>query len=624
MAGTGRILRAVALIGSLALTVISCGAASFSNPFDPTLPSGLLAALDPYEISSRPSIVVTNQPAAVAEGAQAAFSVAISLRPAANVTVNITTNDAALVVSPTVLTFTPDNFQISQSVTLDAVADANAANEAVTITLSAPDYNDVSLLSTTIDDEVQSFVWTGATSVVEGATAIVGLALSYEPGEDLIVSVSSTNTDALTISPSTLTFTKANFAIAQNITVTGVTDLNWVDQNVKVSATSAAVLGERFFLATDNDGPLATRVDFTDDGTSTDMAVGDFDGDGKPDVVTSSFLKTIAVFRNTSSGTGNINFAARANFSLGAGTDDTGWWNAVGDFDGDGKPDVLVTKLTKDVVIVLRNTSSGIGNVNFDAGTEFATIDRPRYVEVADMDGDGKDDVVIVSTDGSGNRVCLLRNTSSGPGNINFATAVEYDDTSTSLYLHDLDGDGKRDLLLGSFGGSLKVRRNTSSIGTLSFAATQTFTAGEFGSVDDLVAGDIDGDGKPDVVLTNGSSSISYVINTSSVGTISFDSYSDVKVTGLLTGRISLIDFFGDGKLDVVYARGSIPTPGVGILRNNSALGLGSFTDHKTFSPVDRVQEVAVADFDSDGKMDVVVQSAGTTDAVSVFRNNEQ
>jgi hypothetical protein len=158
----------------------------------------------------------------------------------------------------------------------------------------------------------------------------------------------------------------------------------------------------------------------------TDLAMGDLDGDGKQDVATVNIADgTVSLFRNTSNGA-NISFAPRMDIAVGSYTKNIG----IADIDGDGKPDIVVAEGNSDNcvgcgpsgLIILRNISSP-GDLVFSKPVFISTYFKLDYMAIGDLNLDGKPDIVGgesgLNSDG-GIPLYLFQNTSSN-GNISFS-----------------------------------------------------------------------------------------------------------------------------------------------------------------------------------------------------------
>ncbi len=380
---------------------------------------------------------------------------------------------------------------------------------------------------------------------------------------------------------------------------------------------------------------IAAKVDFTTGGTTlgpVNVAIGDLDGDGKPDlVVANSSSNTVSVFRNTST-TGSLtaaSFAAKVDFATGSLPGGV----AIGDLDGDGKPDLVVTyQGPPDMVSVLRNTSTigSITTASFAPKVDFATGSVSGGVAIGDLDGDGKPDLVVANSFSS--TVSVFRNTSIS-GSITTASFAPKVDFATGsggygVSIGDLDGDGKPELVVAnSFGSTVSVFRNISTSGSLttaSFAAKVDFTTGSLPL--GVAIGDLDGDGKPDLVVTNtGSATVSVLRNTSTSAGITTSSFA-AKVdftTGFNPRSVAIGDLDGDGKLDIAVTNYSST---VSVLRNTSTGGgitTGSFATKVDFATGRNSNSVAIGDLDGDGRPDMAVVNDGSS-TVSVFRNSPQ
>ncbi|HEY3406466.1 MAG TPA: T9SS type A sorting domain-containing protein, partial [Ohtaekwangia sp.] len=204
----------------------------------------------------------------------------------------------------------------------------------------------------------------------------------------------------------------------------------------------------------------AAKVDFSTGAGSGpySISVGDVDGDARPDVIAPNFnTSTVSILRNTSAGEGDISFATKVDFTTGTNPISV----SVGDLDGDGKQDLAIVNKNSNSISVFRNTSTGAGNISYAAKIDFPVSTDPRSVSMGDLDGDGKADLAVVN-DGS-NAVSVLRNTSSGAGNIGFAAKVDFTTGASPRYVSigDSDGDGKSDIITANANGnSVSVIRN--------------------------------------------------------------------------------------------------------------------------------------------------------------------
>lgn len=201
---------------------------------------------------------------------------------------------------------------------------------------------------------------------------------------------------------------------------------------------------------------FAPKIDFTAGTRPAAVAIEDLDGDGKPDIaVVSQNSATLSIFLNTSSGAGNISLAPKTDFS----TNPNPIKVSIGDLDGDGKPDIAIAGSLGSNVNVFRNTTSSTGNVSFAARIELSAGLLPWSVSIGDINGDGKPDLSAPNV--SSGFVTVFQNGSTGIGNLDFATNFNFTtrENSQTCSITDFDGDGKPDLAATSFYG-IHVLRN--------------------------------------------------------------------------------------------------------------------------------------------------------------------
>jgi hypothetical protein len=175
------------------------------------------------------------------------------------------------------------------------------------------------------------------------------------------------------------------------------------------------------------------------------VAVADFNGDGRPDLaVTNATSGTVSVLLNTTPpGSGTVSFAAQQTFAVGS----VPVFVAVGEFNGDGRPDLVITNQISNTASVLLNTTpAGVNTVSFAAQQTFATGNSPEGVAVGDFNGDGRPDLVVTNYSLNVKTVSVLLNTTvPGSGTASFAAQQTFavGNHPTSAAAADLNGDGR-------------------------------------------------------------------------------------------------------------------------------------------------------------------------------------
>ncbi|HAM72139.1 MAG TPA: hypothetical protein DCM86_10895, partial [Verrucomicrobiales bacterium] len=243
------------------------------------------------------------------------------------------------------------------------------------------------------------------------------------------------------------------------------------------------------------------RIDLPVGAYPTELVSSDLDGDGFQDlVVLNRGDHTVGVVRN-----GGVAGAA-GGFILGVVTNlPTGQVPhsiAVADLDRDGRPDLAVALLGR--VLFFRNTGSP-GNLSFEAaGSVEALLEEPAVVTLPDLDGDGLPDVVV--TRFLHDRLGVWINQSL-PGEIRFDLVVNIDyGAASDLSPVDLNGDGAPDLAFALPGeGGVATVRNSSSPGHISAGTLDNDIVTGVPSAQSprLLAAEVTGDGRPDLLLVD-------------------------------------------------------------------------------------------------------------------------
>lgn len=332
------------------------------------------------------------------------------------------------------------------------------------------------------------------------------------------------------------------------------------------------------------------------------VVVADMNNDGVPDVVTVSgsngnvgILPGSATVRGTF-GTARLYATGMPNGSILLRT---------GDLNKDGLPDVLVSSSTTASVGVLLNTPTAPGTLQAPvAYTTTAVGTDVRGVALGDVNGDGNLDVVINSFQAS--RVGVLLGSPTALGTLQpIVTYPTGGAQLTSVALADMNGDGGLDVVAIDYSTSkvFVLANQVANPGT--FGAAVGYTSGGracFG----LVVGDVNADNRPDVVVANLESyNISILLNSATTpGTLLPASvYSS---GGVSTIEVDLGDLNADGRPDIVTS--NFGSDNLGVLLN-LATAPGTFGAATTYSTgsISAPRGVAVRDVSNDGRNDVVV-----------------
>ena len=387
------------------------------------------------------------------------------------------------------------------------------------------------------------------------------------------ITLNGTN-DAPTISSAiaAATISEATFA-APELVPTGAlpspVGFSLVDMNHdgKLDIVSANLLDNSISVHLgDGHGGFAAAITAPTSGKPQDAVTGDVNGDGHVDVVTVHGNNSDGFSVLLGNGAGGLGAATYLATGLYFSND-----IALADIDNDGDLDALIAgrqTTTQSVVQVWRNVG---GNFTLDATyTAIPTADRPNALSLADMNGDGRVDVVVGQLDSSQASVLLNTGTGAfGPASTYATGGIYPNDVATG----DLNGDGRADVVTAnSQSGNVSVMLNNGAGGLL---PPTVYSAGSSAPAAVSLA-DVDGDGDRDIVVANSAdNTLSVLLNNGSGG---FGPASTFAVGGSGPSAVMLGDVDGDGRLDVITA--NTGSNNLSVLRSvHQASGSISFAD---------------------------------------------
>jgi cell division septation protein DedD len=330
------------------------------------------------------------------------------------------------------------------------------------------------------------------------------------------------------------------------------------------------------------------------------VATGDFDSDGKPDLALTG--RSLSVYRNAGTG------ASFAKAAYPAGENQVGIKTA--DMDGDGKLDITVSNYLANSVSVYSNNGTGL----FADKREWGVGEAPNSHAIGDVNGDGKLDIVAAASQTSQTTANVLLNA----GGRFYVARREYGmkGAARGVAFADFNRDGYQDVVSGAY--------VSNQDGPFVFQGTAEGSLQDGVQVEnwgnniptDVQAGDFNGDSWPDFVSSIFSPGNCIRVNINQGDGTFLPSV--VYAAGGNPSGVGVGDLNGDGKLDIVNSNGSQNDNTISVFIGN---GNGTFQPQVVVPVGFRPSDALLADFDQDGRSEVIVTHYGSS-AIYYFKPN--
>lgn len=399
-------------------------------------------------------------------------------------------------------------------------------------------------------------------------------------------------------------------ATTTTLTVIVPTGVSW--QPISVTAFKATAYSSTPFIlayggtAAFDSASFSARLELNSRVSSEGIALGDFNNDGTPDLASiEAATGKVSVFANNSNN-GNLAFSTKIELTTGNKPYDI----AVADVNNDGKLDIITGNAVpaggQGTIAVFINTTSG-SQVSFALPLIMAGGTDATRLAVADFDGDKNIDIAFANTFTS--NISLLRNTSS-------STAVSFTAVTgpvlpgkrpLDIIAADLDNDGKAELVISDYYGlNAAVFKNTSSTpGSIIFGAATLLSLDGYSLA--CAAGDLDGDNMPDLVISKMKQNARFAFNvwknTGTQGNFAFTNAGEYPLD-YEAYSMAITDMNGDGKPDVLAGNGTYNSR-VSIFRNLSVSSI-TLAAAEHYTTGNEPVRILACDMNGDAKQDLI------------------
>ncbi len=340
--------------------------------------------------------------------------------------------------------------------------------------------------------------------------------------------------------------------------------------------------------------------------SASSVAWGDYDNDGRLDILLTGYSSSLGNIARVYHNDGGGSFTAINAGLPGVYQGSVAW----GDYDNDGKLDILISGYSSDYGYIARVYHNDGGGSFSDVNAGLPGI---GYSSVAwgDYDNDGRLDILLAGSSSTGNIARVYRN--NGNGSFSDISAGLPGIGYSSVAWGDYDNDGRLDILLAGSSSTGDIARVYHNNGNGSFTNINAGLPGmHWGSV---AWGDYDNDGQLDILISgpfSGYAESTRIYHNNGNGT-----FTDINagLPGVDAGSAAWGDDDNDGQLDILL----IGNYTARVYRND---GNGSFSDVDAGLPSINIGSAAWGDYDNDGKLDILLTGNNNGAALArVYRN---